>query len=402
MTAHHAKVGESCVFKECCLKNYPGVISPCNPPPFPYPTRSWRSVSPTTSWSCFVTVVASFGHSTRTSPTPKRYKSWRAPDPRASARRWLISCTSIARIESSLPSSLPRLCQSAWTPWPSTTTCGRPREALCQRKVENSRQDLETHLHPLHPILTLLVFWLQWRPKARDGNLHGREATMDMRSSVGGLRQKQRCVCVCVWCLRCERECQLSLLLLPVMSVGSVQVHFESAWFLFLFLFFNNNHGSSMWHFPPSYVVDVHFYMKYLLVQHCHGWELSCSTKNPSFSPEMPLLLDKFGHKRGWGHRGGLGGFMSLFSENRKQGNFVQPFRTTLLSQLQFLPVWTVESVESGWHYQFCLTRDLQKTCCSELSSSLVTGELLGYPSDIRWPFTHRGTIVYLFSRFLN
>lgn len=98
----------------------------------------------------------------------------------------------------------------------------------------------------------------------------------------------------------------------------------------------------------------------------------------------------------------GWGGFMSLFSENRKQGNFVQPFRTTLLSQLQFLPVWTVESVESGWHYQFCLTRDLQKTCCSELSSSLVTGELLGYPSDIRWPFTHRGTIVYLFSRFLN
>lgn len=348
-------------------------------------------------------MVASFGHSTRTSPTPKRYKSWRAPDPRASARRWLISCTSTARIESSLPSSLPRLCQSAWTPWPSTTTCGRPREALCQRKVENSRQDLETHLHPLHPILTLLVFWLQWRPKARDGNLHGREATMDMRSSVGGPRQKQRCVCVCV-----SGACDVRG------NASSVCFFFLwCRWDLFRFIlsppdyFFSSFFSTTTMAqacgiSPPSYVVDVHFYMKYLLVQHCHGWELSCSTKNPSFSPEMPLLLDKFGHKRGWGHRGGLGGFMSLFSENRKQGNFVQPFRTTLLSQLQFLPVWTVESVESGWHYQFCLTRDLQKTCCSELSSSLVTGELLGYPSDIRWPFTHRGTIVYLFSRFLN
>lgn len=355
-------------------------------------------------------MVASFGHSTRTSPTPKRYKSWRAPDPRASARRWLISCISTALIESSLPSSLPRLCQSAWTPWPSTTTCGRPREALCQRKVENSRQDLETHRHPLHPILTLLVFWLQWRPKARDGNLHGREATMDMRSSVGGPRQKQRCVCACV-----SGACDVSLVLamwegMPAQfassscDVGGIcSGSFWVCLITFSLPFFQQQPWLKHVAFsPPSYVVDVHFYMKYLLVQHCHGWELSCSTKNPSFSPEMPLLLDKFGHKRGWGHRGGLGGFMSLFSENRKQGNFVQPFRTTLLSQLHFLPVWTVESVESGWHYQFCLTRDLQKTCCSELSSSLVTGELLGYPSDIRWPFTHRGTIVYLFSRFLN
>lgn len=67
-----------------------------------------------------------------------------------------------------------------------------------------------------------------------------------------------------------------------------------------------------------------------------------------------------------WTKGGDIGGTLSLFSENPNQGTFVQPFRTVGLlrcpnTKQQSLPAWTVESVESGWHYRFCLTRDLQK-----------------------------------------
>lgn len=43
---------------------------------------------------------------------------------------------------------------------------------------------------------------------------------------------------------------------------------------------------------------------------------------------------------------------------------------------------------------------NLTTTCCSE-PSSLVSGELLRSPPDIHWPFTHRGTVVCPFNRFL-
>lgn len=123
--------------------------------------------------------------------------------------------------------------------------------------------------------------------------------------------------------------------------------------------FYYDDHDSSMWHFLFLSVSHLWwmfiFYMKYLLVQHCHGRELSCSTK------VLPSS-DKFGQKEGT-----PGELCRSFQKIRKQGTFVQPFRTAGLlccpnTKQQSLPAWTVESVESGWHYRFCLTRDLQKT----------------------------------------
>ncbi|KAG7239047.1 hypothetical protein INR49_030238 [Caranx melampygus] len=169
-------------------------------------------------------------------------------------------------------------------------------------------------------------------------NLLRRRHSVSMWSCVGGPRQKQGkrlCVCMAVCecvCNRWSEELVLAtkrgmpadLLLLRVnllISVRSVGVSFGPA------LFFLRQ---------PRYVVDVHFYMEYLLVQHCHGQELSCSTK--SFLPlRKPLSLWTDSDRR----RGTSGDFCRSFSEiSEKQETFGSP-----------------------------------KTCCSELSSSFVAVE---------------------------
>lgn len=110
--------------------------------------------------------------------------------------------------------------------------------------------------------------------------------------------------------------------------------------------------------FPPSssYVVDVHFYMKYLLVQHCQ--ELSCSTK---------VLPSVSGKQKG----GDFGEFCRSF---RGKSDERDPCGTALRNNgQQSLPVWT----------QICRIRlalpilphqGSPKTCCSELSSSFRHG----------------------------
>lgn len=110
--------------------------------------------------------------------------------------------------------------------------------------------------------------------------------------------------------------------------------------------------------FPPSssYVVDVHFYMKYLLVQHCQ--ELSCSTK---------VLPSVSGNKK----EGTLGNSVALLGGNPTKGTLVGLLCETTDNNL-FL--CGLKSVESGWHCRFCLTRDLQKPAALNCLLLFVTG----------------------------
>lgn len=104
-----------------------------------------------------------------------------------------------------------------------------------------------------------------------------------------------------------------------------------------------------------------------------------------------------------------IGDFWCSFQ--KKSGTFVQPFRTvgglpccpstTTTTTTNLFPPWTVGS---GWHCRFLPHQGPPKkkktTCCSELSSFSSRGEEGSFsvsPRDIRWPFTHRGTIVCLF-----
>lgn len=90
--------------------------------------RSWKGASPTT-WSSFsVTAAASTAPFTPTRRTRRRWSSSRAQGRAPSATRWSTSCTSTAQTASSSLSSPPRLCQSASTHWPSTTTSGRSKD----------------------------------------------------------------------------------------------------------------------------------------------------------------------------------------------------------------------------------------------------------------------------------
>lgn len=91
------------------------------------PCRSWKSASRITSSFFSGTAAASSAPSTRTRPTLRRLSSSPARGRVPSAPRWWTNSTSTARTASSSPSSRPSLCQSAWTPWPSTTTSGRSR-----------------------------------------------------------------------------------------------------------------------------------------------------------------------------------------------------------------------------------------------------------------------------------
>lgn len=223
--------------------------------------RSWRSASPTTWWSCFVTEAVSSGHSTRTSPTLRRYRSWQAPDPRASAKRWSTSCTSTVQTESSSPSFLPRLCQSAWMPWPSTTTCGRPREVQCQRKVENSRQmyhllsskssypHLACFLNRLHwcsqPSSSPCSVWKPTQEGPHPWTCDRLWVDPDQNNGKGYV-----CVCVCVsqvvWGTgACNKKRNASWI-----SIFSLWSQCDVFRFLLVrLLFFYDDHDSSMWHF---------------------------------------------------------------------------------------------------------------------------------------------------------
>lgn len=176
----------------------------------PFPTRNWTSVSLITWWSFFVTAAVSSGRSTPTSPTQRRYKSWQAQDPRASAKRWLTSCTSTAPTGSSSPSSLPRLCRSAWMPWPSTTTYGRLKE-MRQRKMGNSSPNFKSpsiiliiqiivSTPCLSPEQTALTATAKLTAKltAMLGveTCPGEAALLDMWWARAEIREK---VCVCMW-----------------------------------------------------------------------------------------------------------------------------------------------------------------------------------------------------------
>lgn len=74
----------------------------------------------------------------------------------------------------------------------------------------------------------------------------------------------------------------------------------------------------------------------YLLVQHCHGWELSCSTKSPSFSLEMPLLWEDFWTKRG----ATLGDFCRFFQKLWSKGPLPNYLGPSICST-----VWTKNSL---------------------------------------------------------
>lgn len=74
------------------------------------------------------------------------------------------------------------------------------------------------------------------------------------------------------------------------------------------------NHTSSLWSPPSHYPLDVF----YLLVQHCHGRQLSLNTERQSL-----------------GQRG--------------------RFCLLLCCPRQCLKVLPVRTVKAGWHYQFCL-----------------------------------------------
>lgn len=70
----------------------------------------------------------SSGPFTRTLQRRRRSSNSQAPDLDPSPTRWWTRSTNTAPTENSSPSSLPRVCRSAWTLWPSTITCGRSRE----------------------------------------------------------------------------------------------------------------------------------------------------------------------------------------------------------------------------------------------------------------------------------
>lgn len=155
---------------------------------------------------------------------------------------------------------------------------------------------------------------------------------MDMWSSVGGPRQKQgkRYVSVCV------RVCHRWSKGLVLATKRGMPAEFASSpcdlgaicsgffWSGSVFLRRPRlKHVAFFFSLSLSYVVDVRFYMTYLLVQHCHGRELSCSTKVLPSPRKTPLLWTNSDKRKG-----PSGGYLSLFSENPKQGTFVQPFRT--------------------------------------------------------------------------
>lgn len=106
-----------------------------------------------------------------------------------------------------------------------------------------------------------------------------------------------------------------------------------------------SSHTSSLWSLLSHYPVDVF----YLLAQHCHGRQLSPNTETQSLG---------------------------------QRGRFLC---TALLSPRMIKRFFPVRTVEAGWHYQFCLNFLL-----------LSRGSRSGSPSDIRWPFIHRGTVVCL------
>lgn len=143
----------------------------------------------------------------------------------------------------------------------------------------------------------------------------------------------------------------------------------------------------------------IFFYMKYLLVQHCHGRELSCSTKILPSLRKAPLLWTNMDKR--FGRRGGC--FLTLFSENPKQrgplydplgllDRSAVPTNTTIF----FLCGLSNLSNQAGIA-DFCLTRDLQKKKDKKpaaLNCRLLFVMGVGAsqvspppPSDIRWPF---------------
>lgn len=114
--------------------------------------RSWRGVRPTTWWFCSGTVVASSEPSTPSPPTQRRLSSSPARGHAALAARWSTSSTSTAPTASSSTASPPRPCQSAWMPWPYTTTCGRSRGPadLLGRSEEGKKRRMRRHSIGIH------------------------------------------------------------------------------------------------------------------------------------------------------------------------------------------------------------------------------------------------------------
>lgn len=287
--------------------------------------RNWRSANQTIWWYCFVTAAVSSGRFTRISPTQRRSLSWQALDLRASARRWSISCTSTTRTESSSPSSQRRPFLSAWMPSPFTTTCGRLKKHLCQRKMENKDPESKTQSY-------LLILLVSWTDCGGAPSQAGRE--WPLGCTEGGARQRKgrkRCVCLANWMLKGSCFLRLCSWRDPV-TTGSVPFSTTTLRICGVFS-----------HYP----VDVFYFW----VQHCRGRQFSLNTE--------PLSLGQCGH-----------------------------FCLLLCCPRRWLKVLPVRSVKAGWHYQFCL------------EFSFVTGEPLRSPSDIGWPFIHRGTVICLSACF--
>lgn len=172
-----------------------------------------------------------------------------------------------------------------------------------------------------------------------------------------------------------------------------------------------------MWHFvSPSlslirggcfFLFLFFFYMMYLLVQHCHGRELSCSTKVLPSLRKTPLLRVRIRPKEGTSS-GGMD-FCRSFQIIRKSrdlcynplgllGRSAVPAKTNNL----FLRGPSNQAGIAEFASPGILPKKKKQTCCSELSSFVTGGAPQAFPQTSVGLFTHRGTIVYLFKRFLK
>lgn len=119
--------------------------------------------------------------------------------------------------------------------------------------------------------------------------------------------------------------------------------------------------------------VGVHFYMKYLLVQHCHLRKLSCSTRHKRLS-----------FRQTWEKGAHTGGYVARLRQLETR-DFVEPFRTVRLHCCPVPPNKTNKEITSCVDYRIRLALPILphqgslKTCCSELSS-FVAREPLGLP----------------------
>lgn len=97
--------------------------------------RSLKNVMPTTTSFCSVMLAASSEHFTATTQILKKSTSWLERGQRASPRKWLTNFTNTVQTENSSMWFQPKPCLLAWMLLPSITTCGKPSDLQCQRRL---------------------------------------------------------------------------------------------------------------------------------------------------------------------------------------------------------------------------------------------------------------------------